>query len=97
MVHGRHVTGNYDYLLQVEIADLPAFENFRSNRLADLPGVAMVAKSAGPTAVTHVETVAAARAPGRRIDRGFRFRGGSVVPDGSGDEVLHRCRVQVRT
>ena len=34
--------GNYDYLLQVEVADLPAYEDFHANRLASLPGVAMV-------------------------------------------------------
>ena len=40
--HSHHVTGNYDYLLQVEVADLPAYEDFHANRLASLPGVAMV-------------------------------------------------------
>ena len=38
----RHVTGNYDYLLQVEVADLAAYEDFHASRLASLPGVAMV-------------------------------------------------------
>jgi Lrp/AsnC family leucine-responsive transcriptional regulator len=42
VVHTHHVTGNYDYLLQVEVADLPAYEDFHANRLAGLPGVAMV-------------------------------------------------------
>lgn len=42
VVHSHHVTGNYDYLLQVEVADLPAYEDFHANRLASLPGVAMV-------------------------------------------------------
>ena len=42
VVHSHHVTGNYDYLLQVEVADLPAYENFHANQLASLPGVAMV-------------------------------------------------------
>ncbi|MGW0998972.1 Lrp/AsnC family transcriptional regulator [Streptomyces sp. NPDC002520] len=42
VVHGHHVTGNYDYLLQVEVADLPAYEDFHANRLAGLPGVATV-------------------------------------------------------
>lgn len=42
VVHVHHVTGNYDYLLQVEVADLTAYEDFHANRLADLPGVAMV-------------------------------------------------------
>lgn len=42
VVQAFHVTGNYDYLLQVEVADLPAYEVFHANRLAGLPGVAMV-------------------------------------------------------
>jgi Lrp/AsnC family leucine-responsive transcriptional regulator len=42
VVHTHHVTGNYDYLLQVEVADLPAYEEFHANRLASLPGVANV-------------------------------------------------------
>jgi Lrp/AsnC family leucine-responsive transcriptional regulator len=42
VVHTYHVTGNFDYLLQVEVADLPAYEDFHANRLASLPGVAMV-------------------------------------------------------
>ena len=42
VVHSHHVTGNYDYLLQVEVADLPAYEDFHANRLASLPSVAMV-------------------------------------------------------
>jgi Lrp/AsnC family leucine-responsive transcriptional regulator len=42
VVHSHHVTGNYDYLLQVEVADLPAYEDFHANRLATLPGVAAV-------------------------------------------------------
>ncbi len=42
VVYSHHVTGNYDYLLQVEVADLPAYEDFHANRLASLPGVAAV-------------------------------------------------------
>ena len=42
VVHTHHVTGNYDYLLQVEVADLAAYEDFHANRLAGLPAVAMV-------------------------------------------------------
>jgi len=42
VVHAHHITGNYDYLLQVEVADLPAYEDFHANQLASLPGVAMV-------------------------------------------------------
>ena len=42
VVNTHHVTGNYDYLLHVEVADLPAYEDFHANRLAGLPGVAAV-------------------------------------------------------
>ena len=38
----HHITGNFDYLLQVEVADLPAYEDFHANKLATLPGVATV-------------------------------------------------------
>ena len=37
-----HVTGNYDYILQVEVADLPTYEHFHAHRLASLPSVAAV-------------------------------------------------------
>ncbi len=42
VVNCHHVTGNYDYLLHVEVADLPAYEDFHAKRLANLPGVAAV-------------------------------------------------------
>src|ERR1700754_2994763 len=42
VIHTHHVTGNYDYLLQIEVADLPAYEDFHANRLATLPGVAAI-------------------------------------------------------
>jgi Lrp/AsnC family transcriptional regulator, leucine-responsive regulatory protein len=42
VVHTHHVTGNYDYLLQVEVADLPAYEDFHANQLANLPSIAAV-------------------------------------------------------
>ena len=42
VVQSHHVTGNYDYFLQVEVADLPAYEDFHANRLANLPGVGAV-------------------------------------------------------
>ena len=38
----HHITGNFDYLLQVEVADLPAYENFHANQMAALPGVGTV-------------------------------------------------------
>jgi Lrp/AsnC family transcriptional regulator, leucine-responsive regulatory protein len=40
--YAYHVAGNFDYILQVEVADLPAYENFHANRLANLPSVAAV-------------------------------------------------------
>lgn len=42
VVAWHHITGNFDYLLQVEVADLPAYADFHAGRLAALPGVAMV-------------------------------------------------------
>jgi Lrp/AsnC family transcriptional regulator, leucine-responsive regulatory protein len=42
VVQTHHVTGNFDYLLQVEVADLESYEAFHANRLASLPGVAAV-------------------------------------------------------
>ncbi|GAA3084935.1 Lrp/AsnC family leucine-responsive transcriptional regulator [Kribbella aluminosa] len=42
VVYCHHVTGNFDYLLQVEVADLPAYEEFHAHQLAALPAVATV-------------------------------------------------------
>jgi Lrp/AsnC ligand binding domain len=41
-VYSYHVTGNFDYLLQVEVTGPPAYEDFHANQPASLPGVAMV-------------------------------------------------------
>ena len=38
----HHITGGFDYLLHVEVADLPASEDFHANQLSTLPGVATV-------------------------------------------------------
>jgi Lrp/AsnC family leucine-responsive transcriptional regulator len=38
----HHITGNFDYLLHVEVADLPAYEDFHANKPASLPGMAAV-------------------------------------------------------
>ena len=35
-----HVAGSYDHILQVEVADVPAYERFHAHRLANLPSVA---------------------------------------------------------
>ena len=40
--YAYHVAGNFDYILQVEVADLPAYENFHANQLANLPSIAAV-------------------------------------------------------
>ena len=42
VVETHHVTGNFDYLLHVEVADLSAYEEFHAKRLAGLPGVSAV-------------------------------------------------------
>ncbi|MEV0288788.1 MULTISPECIES: Lrp/AsnC family transcriptional regulator [unclassified Kribbella] len=42
VVYCHHVTGNFDYLLQIELADLSAYEDFHANQLASLPAVATV-------------------------------------------------------
>ncbi|MBG6135183.1 Lrp/AsnC family transcriptional regulator [Longispora fulva] len=35
----HHTTGEFDYFLKVEVADLPAYESFHADRLAALPGI----------------------------------------------------------
>jgi Lrp/AsnC family transcriptional regulator, leucine-responsive regulatory protein len=58
VLHTYHVAGNYDYILQVEVADLPAYEDFHAHRLATLPSVAAV------TSYLTMKTLSpAARAP----------------------------------
>jgi Lrp/AsnC family leucine-responsive transcriptional regulator len=42
VVETHHVTGNFDYLVHVEVADLRAYEDFHAKRLAGLPGVSTV-------------------------------------------------------
>src|ERR1700689_1072046 len=75
VVHSHHVTGNYDYLLQVEVADLPAYEDFHANQLAALPGVAAV------TSYVAMKTLSAdtARPAGRRR-LGRSAGGGLFIP-----------------
>jgi Lrp/AsnC family leucine-responsive transcriptional regulator len=63
VVQCHHVTGNYDYLLQVEVSDLSAYEDFHANRLADLPGMA---------AVTSYVTMKTLSADDYRRDEGGR-------------------------
>lgn len=38
----HHVTGTFDYLLQVDVADLPAYEHFHAHGLAGLPELGAV-------------------------------------------------------
>ncbi|MEI3843659.1 MULTISPECIES: Lrp/AsnC family transcriptional regulator [unclassified Microbacterium] len=42
VARAHHVTGNYDYLLDIEVPDLAAYERFHSQRLASLPAVGAV-------------------------------------------------------
>ncbi|MGI5499323.1 Lrp/AsnC family transcriptional regulator [Lentzea sp. CA-135723] len=42
VVFCHHITGNFDYLLHVEVADLPAYENFHATKLASVPNIATV-------------------------------------------------------
>jgi Lrp/AsnC family leucine-responsive transcriptional regulator len=42
VVETHHVTGNFDYLVHVEVASLGAYEAFHAKRLAGLPGVSTV-------------------------------------------------------
>ena len=51
-----HVVGNYDYILHVEVPDLPAYEDFHANRLADLPGVAAVTSYVTMKTLAHNPT-----------------------------------------
>jgi Lrp/AsnC family transcriptional regulator, leucine-responsive regulatory protein len=53
VAHCHHVTGNYDYLLQIEVADLPAYENFHAHRLAALPGIAPVTSYVAMKTLSH--------------------------------------------
>jgi Lrp/AsnC family leucine-responsive transcriptional regulator len=39
IVECHHVTGTFDYLLRVEVEDLPAYERFHADCLADLHNV----------------------------------------------------------
>jgi DNA-binding Lrp family transcriptional regulator len=67
VIHTHHITGNYDYLLQVEVADLPAYEDFHANRLATLPSVAGVTSYVTMKTLSPVQT----GAPGpSRVARG---------------------------
>ena len=42
VVECHHVTGNFDYLLRVEVPDLPAYERFHADKLAALHNVGQV-------------------------------------------------------
>jgi Lrp/AsnC family transcriptional regulator, leucine-responsive regulatory protein len=39
IVECHHVTGTFDYLLRVEVEDLPAYERFHADCLSDLHNV----------------------------------------------------------
>lgn len=42
VIECHHVTGNFDYLLRVEVTDLAAYERFHADKLAALHNVAQV-------------------------------------------------------
>ena len=42
VVECHHVTGNFDYLLRVEVSNLEAYERFHADQLADLHNVGQV-------------------------------------------------------
>jgi Lrp/AsnC family leucine-responsive transcriptional regulator len=42
VIECHHVTGNFDYLLRVEVSDLAAYERFHADRLAALHNVGQV-------------------------------------------------------
>ncbi len=42
IVECHHVTGTFDYLLRVEVPDLPAYERFHADKLAALHNVGQV-------------------------------------------------------
>jgi Lrp/AsnC family leucine-responsive transcriptional regulator len=42
IVECHHVTGSFDYLLRVEVADLPAYERFHADELAALHNVSQL-------------------------------------------------------
>jgi Lrp/AsnC family transcriptional regulator, leucine-responsive regulatory protein len=56
VIHTHHITGNYDYLLHVEVADRPAYEDFHTNRLATLPSVAAVTSYLTTKTLSPVQT-----------------------------------------
>lgn len=77
IIHTHHITGNYDYLLQVEVADLPAYEDFHANRLATLPSVASVTSYVTMKTLSPVQTGAAGapRSARRRLRIGAWAKG----------------------
>lgn len=77
IIHTHHITGNYDYLLHVEVADLPAYEDFHANRLATLPSVASVTSYVTMKTLSPVQTGAAGppRSARRRLRIGAWAKG----------------------
>lgn len=48
-----HLTGNYDYLLKVVVADIPSYQDFIVNKLARLADIGTVQSSFVMTEVKH--------------------------------------------
>ncbi len=49
----HHVTGNLDYLLQIEVDDLSAYEEFHATRLANLPGISAITSYVAMKTLAH--------------------------------------------
>ncbi|MFF3942700.1 Lrp/AsnC ligand binding domain-containing protein [Streptomyces phaeofaciens] len=87
IVHCHHITGNFDYLLQVEVADLPAYEDFHANHLAGLPGVATV------TSYVTMKTLSADTPGAAPVEVSLRRRRSCCRTRGAG---RWPCRVRPR-
>lgn len=50
------MTGSFDYLLRISVADLNDFEHFLTGRLTKIPGVASIEASVPIRRVKHLES-----------------------------------------
>ncbi len=56
LVSCHHVTGDTDYLLRVDVADVPALDQLTRHRLPVIPGVARFTTSLATSSVTDDAT-----------------------------------------
>lgn len=54
VVECHHVTGNFDYLLRIEVSNLEAYESFHADKLAALHNVGQVVTYISMTDFAHV-------------------------------------------